>query len=402
MTVFRYSALTAEGKKASGTVDAGNRREAAQMLRDRGMHLTTLKDSHVGLSGGFRRVSGGKASQIYLFTSHMRRLLRARLPLVEALDATAQELTGTPMQPPVQRIRAKVAGGASLSEAFAAEPSWFEDMYVSMIRAAQASGTLAQAFDTIYQYQGRKREFQRRLNSALAYPMVLITVAILAVVFLMSYVVPKITATLASARVPLPPVTKLLMAISALAQSYWYVLIILLLAVVFAPRIIKMFPAGRRAYDTAMVTAPIIRRFALSAIVARFSRTFASLLSTGLRVADALEVAGRVSGNQLFEKAVSAARARIISGGELASALGENGFFPVYAIQIVGVGERTGTLAESFEEIAKSEEEELEAATGRFLTFLEPAIIVCMAVVVGFIVAAVLLPILSMSTIGTA
>jgi type II secretory pathway component PulF len=372
------------------------------MLRDRGMPVTTLKDSHAGMAGSFRRVSGGKTSQLYLFTSHMRRLLRARLPLVEALDAAVQELARTPMQPVVQRVRAKVAGGASLSEALAAEPDWFEDMYVSMIRAAQASGTLAQAFDTIYQYNGRKREFQRRLNSALAYPMVLITVAILAVVFLMSYVVPKITSTLESARVPLPPVTRLLMAVSAFAQSYWYLVIAVLLAVVFAPRIARLFPEGRRAYDTIAVKAPVIRRFALSAIVARFSRTFASLLATGLRVADALEVAGRVSGNQLFEKAVSAARSRIVSGGELAAALGENGFFPVYAIQIVGVGERTGTLAESFEEIAKNEEEELQTATERFLTFLEPAIIVAMAVVVGFIVAAVLLPILSMSTIGTA
>ncbi len=335
MTVFRYRALTAEGKKTSGAVEAASRREATQQLRERGMHVMTLKSSPLNIVGGFRSVSGGRSSQLFLFTSHMRRLLKARLPLLEALDATAEELSGSAMGAVVARLRAKVAGGAPLSEAMAAEEGWFEELYVSMIRAAQASGTLAAAFDTIHDYERRRREFARRLNAALAYPLVLVTVAVFAVMFLMSYVVPKITTTLLSARVPLPGITKVLIAVSGFAREYWYVLLAAVALAAFAPRLVRLLPAGRRAMDVVMVRTPVVRRFALSAIVARFSRTFASLLGTGLRVADALEVAGRVAGNALFERAVAEARARIVAGGELGQALGENGFFPPYAVQIV-------------------------------------------------------------------
>jgi len=399
MTVFRYSALNAEGKKTVGTIEAATRQEATQTLRERGMHITSMKESNPSLMVNIRRVSSGKVEETYLFTSHMRRLLRARLPLLEALDATAGEFGEAPMGQTIARVRAKVAGGSSLAEALSADGGYFDDLYIAMIRAAQASGTLAAAFDNIYKYEGRKRDFRRKLTSAMAYPIVLIGVAVTAVTFLMSYVVPKITKTLISSKIPLPTVTQVLIAVSDFAKTYWYLGVVVLLAAAFSPRIVKRFGKGRQFIDHMKVNTPGVRRFGRSAVVARFARTFSSLLATGLRVADALEVAGKTSGNVLFERAVAQARNRIISGGELAPALQESGLFPGYAVQIVAIGEKTGTLTESFEEIAKSEEEDLETATARFLTFLEPVVIVLMAVVVGFIVASVLLPILQLSTI---
>jgi len=329
----------------------------------------------------------------------MRRLLRARLPLVEALDATASELASLPMGAVVARLRDKVSGGAALFEALAQEREYFDDLYVAMIQTAQASGNLAAAFDNIHQYASNRRDFRRRLNSALAYPVVLVVVAVLAILFLVSFVVPRISQTLLSAKIELPFVTKILIAVSAVAGGYWYVIVAVLLAVAFSPRMLRATQAGRRLVDRTLISIPVVKRFAMSATVARFARTFSVLLGTGLRVADALDIAGRVSGNSVFDAAVSQARLRIMSGGELAGALAESGLFPGYAIQVVGVGERTGTLTDSFAEIAKAEEEDLQAATDRFLTFLEPAIIVVMAGVVGFIVASVLLPILRMSSI---
>jgi len=400
MTVFRYRALSADGRKVSGTVEAATSREANQALRDKGMHVTSIAASGGAAASPFERVRARGGENAYLFTSHMRRLLRARLPLVEALDATKTELARTSFAPVVSRVRDKVAGGASLAEALSQEKGAFDELYVAMIQAAQASGTLAAAFDNIHQYESRRREFQRKLTSALAYPLVLVVVSILVVMFLVAAVVPKIAATLVAAKVELPLVTQALVLVGSVAERYWMVAVAALLLVGFSPRIMGLFTAGRALRDRALVDAVVLRRFARPAMVARFSRTFSALLVTGLRVADALEIAGRVSGNSIFEKSISQARSRIVAGGDLEGALSESKAFPGYALQIVGIGERTGTLAQSFEEIAKAEEEDLETLTGRLMTFLEPALIVVMAGVVGFIVASVLLPILSLSTMS--
>jgi len=157
MTAFRYKALNAQGKKVSGTVDAAGRREATQSLREQGMHVTHIEEAGGGVVGGLRHIGGRRTELTYLFTSHMRRLLRARLPLVEALDATAKELGDTAMGAPVARLRDKVAGGGSLADAISQEGAFFDDLYVAMIQSAQASGNLAGAFDNIHQYENAPR-----------------------------------------------------------------------------------------------------------------------------------------------------------------------------------------------------------------------------------------------------
>lgn len=400
MSIYSYKALTSDGRPTSGTVEAGSRREASDTLRSRGVHVTSMRVSEGYAVRARRRLSPRKQGRTYLFTSFMRRLLRAGMPVVDALDAAASELEDYDIGEVIARVRDRVAGGSALAEALAHEKEFFDDLYVAMVRAAEASGALAEAFDTIYRYQRRKRDFRKRVFSALAYPMVLVTVSILAVAFLLGYVVPKIEETLVAARIPLPLVTRVVIGAGDIAQTYWPVLLGLVLLAVIGLKAAASLPAGRMALDKALLRLPLVCRLARGAAVSRFSRTLAALLKSGLRVADALETAGGVSGSAVYESAVSAAHSRIVSGGDLAGALGESGLFPGYALQIVAIGERTGTLADSFEEVANSEEEALETTTELALTLLEPAIIVIMAVVVGFIVASVLLPILSLSNIA--
>lgn len=401
MTAFRYKALTSDGRKVAGTVEAATRREAGQALREQGMHVTDLAEAGATFAAGLRQMGARRSEDAYLFTSHMRRLIRARLPLVEALDATAQQFEGTAMGAVIRRVRDKVSGGTAFSEALSAERAYFSDLYVAMIQAAQVSGNMPAAFDNIYQYETSRREFHRRLTSAMAYPIVLVCVAFFVVLFLVSYVVPRIETTLVNANIALPVTTRALMVAGHFSKSYWYLLLAAIALAVFSPGILRASAPGRLFYDRTVLRLPVLGKFAAAATVSRFARTFSALLSTGLRVADAIDIAGKVSGNVIFEKAISQARSRVVSGGDLAGALGETRLLPTYAVQIVSVGERTGTLADSFTEISRSEEESLQVATDRFLTFLEPAIILLMAGVVGFILASIFLPLLSMSSIGT-
>lgn len=398
MTIFSYKALTADGRRASGTVEASSRREAGEILRARGVHVTAMDVAQGRASRPPRRVTARRLRQVFLFTSFMRRLLRAGIPVVEALDATEGELRGRHIGPVVARIRDRVAGGAALADALSQESAFFDNLYVAMIGAAESSGTLAEAFETIYRYERRREEFTRQIVSALAYPIVLVSASALAVTFLLSYVVPKITKTLISVKVPLPLVTKALMGVGDVAKSYWPAAVAVIVLLILAPRILGSFAAGRSLLDQALIRLPVIGRFTRSAAVGRFSRTLSALLKTGLRVSDALEIAGRVSRNIVYERAVTAARSRIVAGSDLAGAFKESGLFPGYGLQIIAIGERTGGLADSFEEIALSEEEALRTSAERFLALLEPAIILVMATVVGFIVASVLLPILSISS----
>jgi len=400
MTTYHYKALTSEGRSTTGTVEAASRREASEVLRARGIHVTSMEVSEGYAVRTRRRLSPRKRGRTYLFTSFMRRLLRAGMPVVEALDASASQLEDYDIGEVVARIRSRVAGGSSLARALSREKEYFDDLYIAMVGAAEASGALAEAFETIYRYERRRREFRRRIFSALAYPMVLVTVSVLAVAFLLGYVVPKIQETLIAARIPLPLVTRVVIAMGGAARTWWPAALGAVVLVVAGFKVAASFPAGRMAIDTALVKVPLLGRLVREAAVSRFARTLAALLKSGLRVADALETAGRVSGNAAYERALADARGRIMSGGDLAGALDESGLFPGYALQIVAIGERTGALSDSFEEVANSEEEALETTTDRALTLLEPAIIVVMAVVVGFIVASVLLPILSLSNIA--
>ncbi len=399
MTVFNYRALTAEGGKTSGTVEAASRREANEILRGRGVHVTSIRAAGVLAARTGRGVSVGRARLTFLFTGFMRRLLRAGMPVVDSLEAAGSELGGSAIGEAVERVRARVAGGSSLAEALSHEKEFFDDLYVAMVRAAESSGTLAAAFDNIYKYEARRRELRKRIVSALAYPIVLVSVSILAVAFLLTYVVPKIRDTLKAARIPLPLVTRIVMAAGEFARAWGLLILAALVIIAVSPRILRSFEGPRRFLDTMLTRIPVFGRFVRAAAVARFSRTLSALLRSGLRVAEGLSIAAGVSRNHAYERAIADARNRIVSGGDLADALGESGLFPSYAVQIVGVGERTGALADSFEDIALSEEEALETAAERGLTLLEPAVILVMAAVVGFIVASVLLPILSLSNI---
>ncbi len=400
MTIYAYKALTSEGRSTSGTVEAANRREASEQLRGRGVHVTSMEVSHGYAARARGRLSPRKGGRTYVFTSFMRRLLKAGMPVVEALDACASELKGYDMGAVVARVRNKVAGGSSLAEALSHEKEFFDELYLAMVSSAEASGALADAFETIYRYQQRRRELRRHIFSALAYPMVLVAVSVLAVGFLLGFVVPRIEETLMAARVPMPFVTRVVIGIGGVAQSWWPVGLIFVLAAAVTLRVLQSLSAARMAIDTVLLRIPLVGRLASEAALSRFARTLAALLRSGLRVADALDTAGRVSGNAAYQKAIFEVRRRIMSGGDLAAALGESGLFPGYVLQIVAIGERTGALADSFDEVANSEEEALETTTERALVLLEPAIIVIMAVVVGFIVASVLLPILSLSNIA--
>ncbi|MHC4713996.1 MAG: type II secretion system F family protein [Planctomycetota bacterium] len=399
MTVFNYRALTRKGGKTSGTVEAASRREANEILRGRGVHVTSIRTAGGLATRTGRGVSAGRGRHTFLFTGFMRRLLRAGMPVVSSLEAAGSELGQSAIGDAVERVRARVAGGSSLAEALSHEKEFFDDLYVAMVRAAESSGTLAASFDNIYKYEARRRELRKRIISALAYPIVLVSVSIIAVAFLLTYVVPNIRDTLKAARIPLPLVTRVVMAAGDLARAWGLLILAAFVIIAVSPRILRSFEGPRRFLDTALTRIPIFGRFVRAAAVARFSRTLSALLRSGLRVAEGLSIAAGVSRNYAYERAIADARSRIVSGGDLADALGESGLFPSYAVQIVGVGERTGALADSFEDIALSEEEALETAAERGLTLLEPAVILMMAVVVGFIVASVLLPILSLSNI---
>jgi type IV pilus assembly protein PilC len=400
MTMYSYRALTAAGKKTAGTIEAANRREAGRILRSRGVHVTDIEAADGRRVSLKRGVSARRSSQTYLFTSFMRRLLRAGMPLVEALNASAEELAEYPIGAAVERIGERVSGGSSLAEALEHEGGFFDDLYVAMISAAERSGALATAFETIHSYDSKRRAVRRRLISALTYPAVLVGVSVLAVGFLLGFVIPTIEKTLLSFKIELPLPTRVVLAVGGFAGTWWPAALVVFVVILFAPAAARLFPAGRRFVDAWVIRLPVVGKLSKAAVVGRFARTFAALLRSGLRVADGLETAGRVSGNDAFERALDEARGRIVSGGDLAGALGESGVFPGYVLQIVSIGERTGGLAEAFEDVAVSEEEAFEVFVERALTLLEPAIIVVMAFVVGFIVASVLLPILSLSKVA--
>jgi type IV pilus assembly protein PilC len=340
--------------------------------------------------------TGVKTRDIVIFTRQFATMINAGLPLVQSLDILATQTENKALSRVIQDVLYDVESGHTLADAMGKHPKIFTDLFVNMVAAGEAGGILDTILLRLAVFLEKNDALIRKIKGAMIYPSVIISVAIGAVAILLLFVIPTFQTMFASAGVPLPLPTRIVIGMSAFLGSYWWMVGAGIIGLVFLIRYTYSTSGGRLAIDKLMLTLPIMGDMQRKAAVARFTRTLGTLVSSGVSILEGLEITAKTAGNRVIHDAVMGSRASIAGGETIAGPLKESGVFPPMVVQMINVGEQTGGLDEMLTKIADFYDEEVDAAVSALLAAMEPIMIVVLGVVVGGMIVAMYLPIFDM------
>lgn len=401
MAKFTYSAMTAQNKKVTGTIEAKDRTAATallgkQKLRPIGLHEESSKSKGIALFKG--KV---KSKDLVIFTRQLSTMVSAGVPLLRALNTLGQQSDSKRLQEVLATVNKDVQGGMALGDAFAKHPKVFNDVYVNMVRAGEAGGILDEILKRLALQQEKSDSIRKKVKGAMTYPMVLLSITLIAFVGLMVFIVPRIgqiVKDLGGPDAELPAITQVMLAISSFMTNQWYIIIGVIAGGIWLFRRWLATPEGKRTFNMVLLKVPAIGTIISKLAVARFSRTFASLLGAGVSVVEALKVSGGAVGNAAYKEALDKAAEGVKNGKQLSVILGESNLFPMIVPQMLAVGEETGQTDTILIKVAEFYEEEVDTLIGSLSSILEPVMIVIMGSMVGLIAASVMGPISSLST----
>ena len=406
MPVFEYKALDHKGKSISGIIDADSAVVARQKLRSARNFPVSLSEvegvptqkSHRGISLK-ALLPGIRQRDVAMMTRQLATLVGAGFPLVTALEALVPQIKSHAFNKTLAQIKDSILEGSSFAGALSQYPETFSPLYKNMVRAGETSGTLEIVLDQLAEIMEKQQELQNRIRSALAYPALMTVVGSVILVLLLVYIVPTITGIFSDMQQVLPTPTRILIAISDLFRSYWWVLIALLIGLVVAFRQFRKTVKGRTAIDRFLLKMPGIGLLLQKLAVARFARTLGSLLANGVSMLQALDIAKNIAGNVVISDAVDAAAKDVGQGQSLAPSLAASKVFPDLTIQMIQVGEQSAQLESLLSKMSDVFENEAESTVMSLTSLLAPALILVMGLIVGFIVLSICLPIFEMSTL---
>ncbi|MBW7991187.1 MAG: type II secretion system protein GspF [Planctomycetes bacterium] len=399
MPLFKYIELNSAGRKKRGTIDAASIAEARRTLRAAKVHLLEInsaqKDIHRQLGAGTRTISFRRIKQrdVSVATRQLATLLHAGIPLVPALSALVEQLSAQPLEKVFAPIRDRVNEGIPLAKAMAEYPGVFSEVFVSMIRAGEATGTLENVLLRLAEIAERRTNLTNKVKAAMAYPAFMAIVGLSVIAFIFTYVIPSITKLFLEMNRQLPWPTVMLMRISNFIQDYFWLLIIMLIVIIIAPIFWSKTTKGRRAWDRIKLKLPLFGNLNRKIAISRFSRTLAVLLASGLSIVETLDLSRQVVGNTVISDVVEEAKNAISHGAGIAESFRRSGVFPPIVIHMISAGEKSGGIEEGLTNVADAFDNDVEVTVKALTSLLEPVMIVLLGIVVGFIVLAILMPI---------
>ena len=402
MGAYEYTALDAGGKERRGVIEGDTPKHVRALLRERQLLPVTVGEvaqKEARRQKGFTLTSGASAADLSLLTRQLATLVKAGLPLDEALTAVSQQTEKQRVQSILLGVRAKVMEGHTLADGFADFPRVLPEIYRATVAAGEQSGHLDRVLERLADYTENREEIRQKMVGALLYPIVLTVMCFSIVSILLVYVVPKVVDVFEANRAKLPFITQVLVNVSGfLRHNGIWLLLGLTLAGVAAWRALKD-PAVLRRWHLAQLRLPIVGRLARGFNTARFTRTLSILTGSAVPVLDALRIASEVITNLPMRDAVEAASQRVREGGAIGRSLGTSKLFPPMTIRLISSGESSGELESMLERAAQSQERELDGLLAAMVGLLGPLMIVGMGLVVMGIVFAMLLPIFEMNSL---
>lgn len=410
MPSFNYVVKDRSGKTSQGVMEALSMGEAATKLRQDGMFIVQINP--VGQRMGSSISKGTKGNQIssrgrvslknkMFFVKQFHVMLKAGLGMIVCLNNLYAQTDNKYLRYIINEVRKDVEGGLPLSSALSKFPKVFDKLFIHMLEAGEASGKLEVSLERLYDYFDQEYNLRKKVVGALTYPAIICLVAVGVVIALMAFVLPIFADIFISSGVELPFLTRALLAVSGFIRNYWYVLVLILGILIAGYKMAEKNPKGREIIDEFWIKFPVIGDLIRKLVTARFSRTLATLLESGVPLLQSLEIVERAVSNSVIAKGINAAAIGVNRGTGLAQPLQESGVFPIMVSQMVTIGEDTGELGHMLDEIASYYDKEVGYALANLTSMIEPLIIIMLGGVVGCIVAAIFIPLIEMSTGAT-
>ncbi len=393
MPVFVWKGRTLAGDSQAGEIEAGRQDEALDILRKKRILVTSL----AAKAGGFvmPKFGGGvsvSTKDLAIFTRQFATMISAGLPLVQCLDILAKQSSKPSFGKVITEVTREVEAGSTLSDALGKYKSVFDDLFRNMVAAGEAGGVLDEILLRLATYIEKADALKRKVQSAMVYPGVVLTVALGATAFMLVFIIPTFAKMFTDFGGELPLPTKIVLGMSGLLTGYWWVAILAIVGSVLGGQRYYATENGQRVVDGMMIKMPVLGDVLLKGAVARFTRTLGTLISSGVPILAGLEITARTAGNKVIAEAIMDARASIREGETVSAPLKASGVFPPMVTQMIAVGEQTGALDEMLTKIAIFYEAEVDTAVDTMTSIIEPIMIVIMGGIVGGMVVAMYLP----------
>jgi len=400
MPSYEWKGRDRHGAAQSGVLIGDSKDAVVAALRRQQIVVTTVKEK--GKEIALPKFGGGiRSKDIAIFTRQFSVMIDAGLPLVQCLDILGQQQENKALQKIILQVRQDVEAGSALAEAMRKHPQAFDDLYVNMVAAGEAGGILDTILQRLAKYIEKAVKLRTQVRSALMYPIAVIAIAIIVVYVILWKVIPVFATLFEGLGTSLPWLTQVVVNISNFLGQFWWLIFLVVFGGAFALRQYYQTDAGRYQIDKVLLRTPVFGGLLRKIAVARFCRTLATLLSSGVAILESLDITARTSGNAVLEEAILHVRKEVEEGKSLAEPLTRTQQFPPMVCQMIGVGEQTGAMDAMLSKIADFYEDEVDAAVDGMLALMEPILITFLGVVIGTIVVAMYLPMFTLiSEIG--
>jgi len=397
MPVFSYVASDYTGQRVKGQIEAKDRASVIASLRKDQLVIISIKE--VKESGFFKKAGKVKLEDLVVFTRQLAALVKAGVPLVKGLNILSAQVENQTLKKIISAVLTKIESGSSLSDALASYPKVFSPLYINMIKAGEFSGALDTILERLALYLEGIGKLNRKVRSALIYPIIIIVVAISITAVIFIKVIPGFKTIFDSLNVELPLITKIVLKVSDLSRKYFLFMLLLGIAPLVALKSLSYKPRFRLAQDKFKLKLPVVGSVMRKVIIARFSRTLSTLLKSGVSILAALQIGSATSGNKVVEATLNKVADRVSKGEKIGESLAEDKIFAPLVVNLIAVGEETGDIGSMLDKIATFYEDEVDTAVSALVSMIEPVIIIFLGVLVGGIVIAMFLPILKLTQV---
>lgn len=393
MAQYNYKAMDKNGKAKKGSIEAINLDKAKEKLKSEGLIVQDIKEQGAGKKGGGKKV---KDKDLAVFCKQFSAVLKAGVTIISALEMMSEQLENKTLKRALQEAQAYVQKGGTLADAFKLNPKVFPPIMINMTAAGEMSGNLEVCFDRLTTHFETANALHSKVKGAVTYPIVILIVVVAVVAVLLVGVIPQFSQMFDDLGSELPAATQMLVNLSNFLQHKWYILVIIVAAIVFGLKAFGKTEPGSLMYAKIGIKFPLFGNLTIKSAAATFSRTMATLMASGISLIDAVEQVAKMINNRIIREALLDAKTQIAKGVPLSKPLRDCGIFPPMLPQMTKIGEETGNIEDMMDKVADYYEMEVNDATDALTAAMEPLIIVIMGVVVGGIVMAIYSPMLSM------
>lgn len=402
--VYEYKAFSPDGKTQKGITESENQKAARAKLKKQGLMVVEMVEKIATKQTKQSSIPfmSGKASprDISMLTRQLASLIKANIPLVEALSAMVDQSESPSLKVVLAQTRQDVNEGLSLAKALSKHPKVFDTIFINMVEAGETSGTLGLVLLRLADLKEAQLRLRNKVVSGMTYPVLMMGVAVFLLVAIFTFVIPKLAKIFESMNKPMPTTTKALIWFSGVITEWWYLIVAAVFIVAWIFKSSISSPKGRPKWDAFKLKVPLFGTLIRMVAVTRFSSTMATLLGSGVPILSAMTISKNLVGNIPIANAISSARENITEGQSIAEPLRRSGEFPPLVIHMISIGEKTGELPAMLTNVAETYEEQVNARIDGMTALLEPAMIIGMGGVVGFIIMAIFIPLLDISNIN--